>query len=53
MSEKQRMLAEVRRLIDEQMEALRGNLEPTEAVRYADRKRRIAELLERVSRLDS
>lgn len=41
------------RLISEQLEALREKLEPTEAVRYADRKRRIAELLDRVSRLES
>jgi hypothetical protein len=49
MSEKDTTLATIHKLIDEQMEALRGKLTAAEAERYAKRNRQIEELLERIS----
>lgn len=43
------ILATIHKLIDEQMEALRGKLTGADIEQYAQRKRQIEELLERIS----
>lgn len=48
MSKKDEILTEIYSLITEQMEALRVNLTFDEAKTYADRKRRLEQLLERL-----
>jgi hypothetical protein len=42
------LIAEIHKLIDEQMEALNGNLTPDEAVSYIARKERIQHLLNEI-----
>jgi hypothetical protein len=50
MGEKEGILAEIHRLIDEQMAALQRSFPPDECLKYMDRKKRIDALLERISR---
>jgi hypothetical protein len=52
MGKKEEIVNEIHRLINEQMQRLRGKLSPTEATRFADRSRRIDELLDRLSKGD-
>jgi hypothetical protein len=48
-NEKDKIVAEIHTLIDEQMESLKGRLTSSEAVQYADCRRRIDDLLTRIS----
>ena len=43
------VLAEVHRLIEEQVTALKGVLSPEQAPKYAERHKRIEELLEQIA----
>lgn len=48
-SEKDTILTTIHKLIDEQMEALKGKLTAVDAEQYVKRNRQIEELLERIS----
>jgi hypothetical protein len=50
MSKKDEVLASIHRLINEQMEALRGKLNPGDAKDYVERRRQIEVLLDRIRR---
>ncbi len=49
MSEKDTILTTIHKLIDEQMETLKGKLTAVDAEQYVKRNRQIEELLERIS----
>jgi len=48
--ERDSILAEIHRLIDKQMEALKARLSPDDVVEYAERTKRIRMLLETIGR---
>jgi len=48
--EKEEILAEIHRLIDEQLECLKGKLTALDAIEFRSRKRKIEELLDRISK---
>jgi len=52
-ADREEILSEIRRLIEEQAERLQGKLSPKEAIEYVQRKKLIAELLERLSSVRS
>ena len=50
MERKDEILAEIRKLLDEQLAALAKAMSPAEVVGYIERKKRIDELLQEIAR---
>lgn len=48
MSEREELLAEIRRLLDEQMETLRNDLTPAMLQEYQHRRQKIQQLVDRI-----